>query len=644
MDLFPYSPRPNQQEFVELVSRAVRDRKHLVLESGTGTGKTVCVLAGCLREVLKDGRKIVYLTRTNSQQRQVIMELRSISRKRRVFGIGVQGRQSTCPLARRDPDLRGGTPEELSRLCGEKKRRTVADMEGGCRFYEATISTGFDEIETYCHEELPTVEEFVKYCDAKGVCPYELTKELIPLATVVTAPYAYFFVPFIRNSLLDWLAVPLSETVVVVDEAHNLPDYAREIRTVNLSRKLLDLVGKEIDEYGDPEIMKGASISDLVGQLNCSLNSALDEYLIDDDGLIPPGLLEEDLMGSFTATSRSLVLAAKALMTHGEIIRERKKEMGRLPRSHIFTLGAFLNFWINLDDTCFVKLIVGGDNPMFEGYCLDPSLAASFLLECGGSVHMSGTLSPLNEYRDSIGLCPEALMESFPSPFPRENRKIFFVEDVSTKYEEITQDEKVIPRLEDYVVSVSNLLNKNTVVFFPSHGLIDRFLKDGVLLRMRRKVHIEERGMPQMELMEIVTRFRESGPKGAVLFAVMGGRISEGLDFPDRELEVAVVAGVPFPKPTAKQRALLHYYEMKFGKGWEYTVRGPACRKMLQAIGRLIRTETDVGAAIILDRRARQFTDRIDLVPSADPSSDLVNFFKERKSQFRPGSKAAKST
>jgi DNA excision repair protein ERCC-2 len=111
----------------------------------------------------------------------------------------------------------------------------------------------------------------------------------------------------------------------------------------------------------------------------------------------------------------------------------------------------------------------------------------------------------------------------------------------------------------------------------------------------------------------------------------MGGRISEGLDFPDRELEVAVVAGVPYPKPTAKQRSLLHYYEMKFGKGWEYTVRAPACRRMLQAIGRLIRNETDVGAAVILDRRAKQFADRIDLIQSTDLSSDLVNFFETRK-------------
>lgn len=631
MDLFPYPLRPNQKKLVELVSGAMRNQRHLVLESGTGTGKTVCVLVGCLQEVLKDGRKVVYLTRTNSQQRQVIEELRSISTKRQVFGVGLQGRQSTCPLVRRDPDLRGGNPEELSKLCGEKKRRTVAGQDGGCRFYEETISTGFDEIEAYCRKELPTVEEFVKYCDGKGVCPYELTKELVPHASVVTAPYAYFFVPFIRNSLLDWLVVPLEGTVVVVDEAHNLPDYARDTKTFDLSRKLLDLVEKEVDEYGDPEVMNGASILDIIAQVNKSLDDAIAEYLIDDDGLIPPAFLEESLMQSFTATSRSLTLAAKALMTHGEIIREKKKEMGRLPRSYIFSLGSFLNFWMNLDDTCYVKLIIGGENPMFEGYCLDPSLAVSFLLECGGSVHMSGTLSPLTEYRDSIGLPSDTPMKSFPSPFPKENRRIFFVEDVTTKYEEITQDEKIIPHLENYVVTISNLLDKNTVIFFPSHGLIDRFLSDDVPLKIRRKVLIEEKGMPQMDLMETVTRFRESGPKGAVLFAVMGGRISEGLDFPDRELEVAVVAGVPYPKPTAKQRSLLHYYEMKFGKGWEYTVRAPACRRMLQAIGRLIRNETDVGAAVILDRRAKQFADRIDLIQSTDLSSDLVNFFETRK-------------
>jgi len=108
----------------------------------------------------------------------------------------------------------------------------------------------------------------------------------------------------------------------------------------------------------------------------------------------------------------------------------------------------------------------------------------------------------------------------------------------------------------------------------------------------------------------------------------MGGRISEGIDFPDKELEMAIIVGIPFPKPTAKHRALLHYYEMKFGKGWEYTVKVPAARKMMQAIGRLIRNENDIGAAVILDKRAKQFADRIDLKDSQSVQNDVLNFFR----------------
>jgi DNA excision repair protein ERCC-2 len=160
---------------------------------------------------------------------------------------------------------------------------------------------------------------------------------------------------------------------------------------------------------------------------------------------------------------------------------------------------------------------------------------------------------------------------------------------------------------------------------------MDRFLQDGILNRMRRKVHIERRGMPQSELMETVEKFKGSADEGAVLFAVMGGRISEGIDFPDRELEAAIIAGIPYPKPTAKQRALLHYYEVKFGRGWEYTVKAPVTRKLLQAIGRLIRMETDVGVAIVLDRRATQFSDRLDSVSSEFVVNDVLNFFSQHK-------------
>src|SRR5512145_2630316 len=127
MDLFPYDPRPNQAEFVRLIEETTAEGRHLVVESGTGTGKTVCALAGTLQAALRTGKKVLYLTRTNSQEKQVIVELRRINERHPIFGLAIQGRQVTCPLFRRDPDLKGGSPEELSRLCREKKRKSMQD-------------------------------------------------------------------------------------------------------------------------------------------------------------------------------------------------------------------------------------------------------------------------------------------------------------------------------------------------------------------------------------------------------------------------------------------------------------------------------------------------------------------------------------
>jgi len=548
MRFFPYTPRRYQADLVDLISRTVSTRSHLVLESGTGTGKTACALAGVLRS-LGEGEKLLYLTRTNSQQRQVMLELRRISKDEQVFGMGVQGRKGTCPLIRGDPSLQGGTSEELSRLCAEMKRKTLSGSDAGCPFYR---------------------------------------------------------------------------------RAHNLPDFARETMSFTLTGKGLDLVEGEVRDHGDPKVLEGVSVMNIVLVLRDRLRLALDEYLIEEDGLIPPFFMEEGLLGDFSITSKQLESAAKALLVHGEAIREGRKESGRLPRSYIHGLGSFLSLWIRMDEESFVKLVLGGDLPGFQGYCLDSSLACAPLLDCRSSIHMSGTLNPLEEYRDSVGLPADTVMREFPSPFPVDNRRVFYVRDLTTSYEELSRDAEMVGRIEDMVVRLCNILDRNTVVFFPSFSLMERFLGDGVRLRIRKRIHIEERGMSQVELMDTVQDFRECRDEGAVLFAVMGGRIGEGLDFPDRDLQVALIVGIPYPKPTARQRSLLHHYEIKFGKGWDYTVKAPALRKVLQAVGRLIRTEEDVGVAVLLDRRAERFASQIDLVPTDSPVRDLPGFLDAR--------------
>lgn len=623
--LFPYEPRPNQKAIVESLDRVLRSGGHLVVESGTGSGKTIVSLAPCLEYAMKNNKKVVYLTRTNSQQKQVIRELRAINEKVKVLGVGLQGRANMCTLMKSDKNMRDGTAEELSKLCSEKKLATTeGKKKGGCRFYENLINANMSRMEEFVRERLPTVEEMVEYCESDEICPYETNKALIKEATVVTAPYIFFFSPRIRNSFLNWLAADLGDLIVIVDEAHNLPDYARELKSAEMSLNSIEMAIKEARKLGDPRVAEDLSIVDICTHTFDAVSELAAEYVIDEDGLVPPNELETHLMSATTMTSRELGRALTDMQTHGEILKERMRKAGKLPRSYIWAVASFLLEWMAIEMDEFAKLAVSKhDNPRLEMYCLDPSMATRKLNHCHASVHMSGTLAPLDEYRDSIGLPEDTGLMTLPSPFPAENRLILFSEDYTTKFDVLGRDKDMLPRMKEAASTIIREFDRNILLFFPSYNILSEFRDMDM---GGKKVFFEERGMGQEELMDTVQRFKDL--RGAVLFAVMGGRISEGIDFPNDELEIALLVGIPYPKPSARQRSLLEYYEKKFGRGWDYTVKAPAIRKLLQSIGRLYRTETDRGAALILDRRAVQFRSQIsEIRKSVDVIAEMSDFF-----------------
>jgi DNA excision repair protein ERCC-2 len=356
------------------------------------------------------------------------------------------------------------------------------------------------------------------------------------------------------------------------------------------------------------------------------------------DALIPSHELEVELLSRLKTTSKTLRDIISDLYAYGEKIQEYRQKDGKLPRSYLHNLGAFLSFWTTVEMDQYIKLIVDtgqGKNPRVEAYCLDPSIGTDILKEVHCSIHMSGTLEPLDEYRDSLGLPLETRIGVYPSPFPPENRKIFFVSDVTTRYDELMKNKSIIPQMWKYVSSICNRFEKNTMVSFPSYNTLSMFQKNGYFAEIQRCLYVEEQRMTQSELMNLVTEFKSCGDgtgNTAALFTVMGGRISEGMDFPAEQLEIAVIVGIPYPKPTARQRGLQNYYDVKFGKGWEYTVQAPAARKMLQAIGRLIRNENDRGVAVILDKRAQRFHQYIkEMQESKELLSDMNRFMNQQR-------------
>jgi len=657
MNLFPYKPRKNQTAIMQTIKRILDERKSIVFESGTGSGKTICALSSTLEFSLENNKKIIYTTRTNAQQRQVIIELREIRNKNKtlneeIFGVGMQGRSNMCIIAKNNPDISNGTAEELSKYCSREKKKAKNNKKDGCKYFHGFLNEKKNkEAVKWFKEKLPTAEEFIEYCSKKQICPYEVNKQLIKDARIVVVPYIYVFDLMIRNMLFDSMSFPEEDIILAVDEAHNLPDYIRDLYSSELSMYMLDNCIMEAEKYGNPAMLDGRfTVKDFCETLSDILRDLRDTYvycILEDgirrggvkqnDAFIPSHEFETEILSRFSITSKKLHDIIGDLMAYGEKIQEYREKEGKLPRSYLHKLGLFLDFWASLEMNQYAKLVVdakNGKNPRIEAYCLDPSIGADIVRDFHASVHMSGTLEPLEEYRDSMGLPEETELVSFPSSFPKENRKILYVNDVTTKYSDILKDDKILDRMILYIKNICGSFPHNTMIFFPSFNIMSMFRKNGNLSNLKRCVYFEEQKMSQSALMDLVSDFKEHGNNKndcAALFSVMGGRISEGMDFPAEELEIAVIVGIPYPKPTARQKGLQRYYDLKFNKGWEYTVEAPTARKLLQSIGRLIRDENDRGVAVILDSRIPRFKRYLkDIEESNNITKDINDFMQEK--------------
>lgn len=616
---FPYEPRRGQLLIMQSVFECISERKHMILESPTGSGKTVSVLSALLEA--RRGQKILYLTRTNSQQRQVMKELREIAHRKQIFGIAVQGRNNSCLLYDVEPEIKSGSPEELSAYCSRLKELTKGPDEG-CRYYYGL--THSDGLEDWMRREMPDSEALVSSCRSMNVCPYELSKAVMHNADVVTAPYVYFFNPFIRRRLLEWMGTGIEKLMVVVDEAHNLPDYLRDGESMELTQRAVRAAASEASEYQDPEILEGYSIHDFAETMSTIIERMAEEYVLDEDGLVPESALETEIMQELHISSRGISGIVSALIGHGEFVRDMKLKAGKLPRSYIRYLGEFLRFWMGAESEYYVKVVNGGENKSIELYCLDPSIAAAPLLDTYASILMSGTIGNMQDFRNILRMPEDTVLLAVPSDFPRENRRIVYVADVTTKHDVVSRDAGMISTIAEKITSICNAVRRNTLVFLPSHAMLESLLSLNLQQKMEGKVLVERRGMPQQELMDAVEEFKRS--RGAVFLCVIGGRVSEGMDFPDETLEMVIIAGIPYPRPTAKNRALVNYYDILYRKGWDYAVKDPALRRLIQASGRMIRSATDRGIAIVLDRRMATFRG-VDAEEVADAAKEAVSFF-----------------
>lgn len=609
MGFLPYAPRAFQDVAVALAEETAEKGGHLVLEMPTGSGKTAVLLAGALAAAQGAGKRVLYVSRTNSQQEHTIHEFNQIRRGTGLplKAVALQGRGRLCVKLdeSHDPEWNEATPEELGHYCASAKATTERspDSAKGCRFWAGLQRLDSPQAADLLQGEARTAEWLRGVGVGHGVCPYELNKRLLPEADLVVAPYVFAFDAALRRRLTEWWGCQESDIILIVDEAHNVPAYLRESHSPRLTREKLRRALIEAKELGDPEIVRGVHAQLFLETLAHAIERLVTEYCKEEDGFVPPFEFETLILERFATTSKAISEAASVLVQLGEVVKDRRRVVGRIPRSHLSHVGAFLQRWLQTEDDAFVRLAGREPGPYLEAFLVDTALLSDTFTRFHASLHASGTLDPLAEYQASLGLPASTRLERFPSPFPPEHLTVIALTGVSTRFEQLQEDPGAADRLQEAVARLVAAADVNTALFFPSHRLLEQFREVGVWARHGERALVESRDVPQDELMRLVARHKGTG-SGGLLVGVLGGRLSEGLDFPGRALEAVIVVGVPYPKPTAHQRALFHYHEVRHGQGWDYAVRGPALRRLRQALGRMIRSETDRGFAIVVDERA----------------------------------------
>ena len=622
--LFPHEEmRPIQEEVVNLIAKELETKNSLVIHAPTGLGKTAASLAPALTLALEQNKTVFFLTSKNTQHKIAVDTLQAIKKR---FNIDIKatdivGKKWMCI----QPGIQLLSSNEFNEYC-----RTLRE-DKKCAFFENVKKgeslTPKSKIAMAELQQLSpvTVEQIIEVGQKEEVCPYELGMLLAKEANVIVADYYYLFHPKIRENFLKKNEKLLEDSIIIIDEGHNLPNRLKDLATQQISTVLLKRAASEAKKYGYMNMLT------VIEKMMLILSKLM------------PGKVDEAIVSRETFVSEvSQITDYQEFIEESYRISDRIREEQK--NSFMGSVATFMDEWLG-GDNGFVRIInkrrgYQEDNIILSYRCLDPSIVSrDVIAKSAGTILMSGTLTPTSMYSEVLGFPKETVSQEFPSPFPPENRLNMIIAKTSTKYTARSEDQyKEIAKV---VTDVINATPGNSAVFFPSYYMKEQV--DKYLIKIEKTVFHERQEMTKQDKDEMIERFREYKKTGAALLAVVAGSFGEGIDLPGDELKAVVVVGLPLAKPDLEAKALIDYYDQKFKNGWNYGYVFPAFNKVIQNAGRCIRSSTDKGVIIFLDERYtwnqyyRCFPDDWKMKVSVNQYKEKIEkFFSNQKPSQQP--------
>ena len=616
MKYFPYQAvRDGQQEFMQDCMDALKRGGHLVAHAPTGIGKTAAVLSASVEHALAKNKTIFFLTPKHTQHTIVVDTIRRMKDRHgvKVCLVDIIGKQWMCPHQVRDLSSR-----EFNEFCRAQKKDELCEYYNNSR-KDKTTQKGRQAIERIIAQPMHN-EQALEVCAKDRLCPYEILLEAGRSADVVVCDYFHVFSPSVRKAFLAKLNRSLEDSILIVDEAHNLPDRVRGLMSNKLGTYALERAQKEAKTLNFQNLAEEfAGITRILKRFVRKMTLYEERYLDKKEFM---GELVEQVKVEYDRFTQDVdALGLEVLKIPGRY------------RSHSSNIARFLEKWKG-PDIGYTRILRKEDNNVTLSHmCLDPSVSCAEVYKAAyGSVLMSGTLTPLHMYADILGLDAERTVErAYRSPFPKENKLTLLVPGLTTKYS--SRSDFMYDKYARMISSILSCVPGNVAVFYPSYNLLATI---AARVKTTKQVIAEHQEMGKEDRLKLFRRLTSLKDNGSgVLMAVQAGSFSEGLDFPDNLLDAVIIVGLPLEKPNLETQALIDYYDFKFERGWDYGYIFPAMNRAMQAAGRCIRSERDRGAVILLDERFKWanyrkcFPTDFEFMVTETPEKYLRRFFEK---------------
>ena len=636
--------RPGQLEMIQDCLKALQQGGHHLAAAPTGIGKTAAALAAAIdaARTANGPRTIFFLTSRQSQQKIVVDTVRRINARRppqeKVRLVDMVGQSNMCvqPFAKESPPL-------FSLLCSQaRSQRTCKPyltQAPGLRQRILSDPLHVDELvqmaQTHSEHGVPTL-----------TCPWKAAREAVSSADVFVGDYNHLFVDAVREASLNAMEVDLSDIIVIVDEAHNLPDRIR----MGMERRFTPTVVRnatiDLEEYTETIAEAAASLGSDGLNLQASLTSWALSVMKVCRGRISD--LFRDLLGEPAEFEerrvdmerlRNIFLAScdevegkvgqQQLQQEVGLVESPGQGLARLkilrdvlldveikvdaddenPNIDIdaHRIGHLLEDMLRFGETTALVYVhdAKGKEGRITSHLLDPGLVSGPVLKkCAGSILMSGTLYPPKMYADLLGIGhSKTTSRQYDSPFASQRRPIVVAKDVTTRYQDRSYENT--QRIRAHLQSLCDGSPGHVAVFTPSYSMLNDYIGEGqfhgVVVRMEDRTWSKQ---DVDQLLDVLEDAKQAGRR-ILLAGVFGGRLSEGIDYHNGLLDAVACIGIPNPPPSIHQKALRTYIEERFGRAnaWRYASTQPAINAILQAMGRPIRSIDYRSLILLLDKR-----------------------------------------